>query len=37
VWRNAGHDEARRFVQHYGETHRLRVQQWFEQARSALA
>jgi hypothetical protein len=37
VWQDAGHVEARRFAQLYGDEHRLRVQQWFEQARSALA
>jgi hypothetical protein len=37
VWCDPGNEEARRFAQLYGEQHRQRVQQWFEQARSALA
>lgn len=36
VWRDPGHDETRRFAVLFGEEHRQRVQQWFEQARSAL-
>ena len=37
VWRDAGHDDTRRFAQLYGKDHCLRVQQWFEQARNSLA
>jgi len=36
VWCDLGNEKARRFAQIYGEKHRRPVQQFFEQARSAL-
>jgi hypothetical protein len=37
VWRDPTHDESRRFAQLYGDAHRLRVQEWFEQAQGESA
>ena len=36
ILRASGHEESKRFIRHYGESHRRRVVEWFERAHSSL-